>query len=70
MVISLGNSYSEDQSMYTFLENLYQGGKQSSQIASHKTELRRDENFVHQKLLCTSNLKIDYFNIKNSVRNN
>ena len=34
--ISVGNSYSEDQLMYTFLNNLNHGGIYSVQIASHK----------------------------------
>ena len=39
--VSVGNSYSEDQLMHTFLDNFHQGGKYSAQIASHQTELRR-----------------------------
>ena len=39
--ISVGNSYSEDQRMHTFLDNFHQGGKYSAQIASHQAELRR-----------------------------
>ena len=41
--ISVGNSYSEDQLMHTFLDNFHQGGKYSAQIANHQTELRREE---------------------------
>ena len=41
--ISVGNSYSEDQLMYTFLDNFHQGGKYSSQIAIHQADLRREE---------------------------
>ena len=33
---SVGNNYSEDQLMHTFLNNFHQGGKYSSQIASHQ----------------------------------
>ena len=33
---------SEDQLMHTFLDKFYQGGKYSAQIASHKSELRRE----------------------------
>ena len=33
--ISVGNSYSEDQLRHTFLDNFHQGGKYSSQMASH-----------------------------------
>ena len=34
--IPVGNSYSKDQLMHTFLENLQQGGKYSAHIASHQ----------------------------------
>ena len=47
--ISAGNSYSEDQSMHTFLDNFHQGGKYSAQIASHLAELIREETFTDQK---------------------
>ena len=33
--VLVGNSYSEDQLMHTFLDNFRQGGKYSAQIASH-----------------------------------
>ena len=33
--VSLGNSYSEDQIMHTFLDNIHQSGKYSAQLASH-----------------------------------
>ena len=49
--VSVGNSYSEDQLMHTFLDNFHQGGKYSSQIASHLAELRREEKFTDQKSL-------------------
>ena len=42
--VSVGNSYSEDQLMHTFLDNFQQVGKYSAQIASHQAELRREEN--------------------------
>ena len=44
--VSLGKSYSEDQLMHTFMDNLHQGVKYSSQIASHQAELRRKEKFT------------------------
>ena len=44
--VSVGNRYSEDQLMHTFLDNFYQGGKYSAQIASHQAELRRKEKFT------------------------
>ena len=40
--VSVGNSYSEDQMMHTFLDNFQQSGKYSAQLASHQTELRRE----------------------------
>ena len=43
---SVGNIYSEDQIMHTFLDNFHQGGKYSAQIASHQAELRREENLL------------------------
>ena len=43
--VSVGNSYSEDQIMHTFLDNFHQDGKYSAQIASHQAELRREEKF-------------------------
>ena len=46
--VSVGNSYSEDQLMHTFLDNFCQGGKYSAQIASHQAELRREEKFTDQ----------------------
>ena len=36
--ISVGNSYSEDQLMHTFLDNFEEGRKYSAQIASHQAE--------------------------------
>ena len=44
--VSVGNSYSEDQLMHTFLDNFHRGGKCSAQIASHQAELRREETFT------------------------
>ena len=46
--VSVGNRYSEDQLMHTFLDNFYQGGKYSAQISSHQAELRREEKFTDQ----------------------
>ena len=36
--VSVGNSYSEDQILHTFLDNFQQSGKYSDQLASHQTE--------------------------------
>ena len=44
--VSLGNSYSKDQLMHTFLDNFHQGKKYSAEIASHQAELRREETFT------------------------
>ena len=57
---SVGNRYSEDQLMHTFLENFRQGGKYSAQIESHQTELRREETFTDQRSLNISSLQTDY----------
>ena len=57
--VSVGNSYSEDQLMHTFLDNFHQGGKYSAQIASHQAELRREERFTDQKSLNISSLQTD-----------
>ena len=49
--ISVGNSYSKDQIMRTFLDNFEESGKYSAQIASHQAELRREEKFTDQKII-------------------
>ena len=36
--VSVGNSYSEDQIMHTFLDNFQQSGKYSAQLASHQAK--------------------------------
>ena len=46
--------------MHTFLDNFQQGGKYSAQIASHQTELRREEKCIDQKSLNISSLQTDY----------
>ena len=46
--VSVGNSYSEDQRMHTYLDNFHQGGKYSGQIDSHQAELRREEKYTDQ----------------------
>ena len=62
----VGNSYSEDQLMHTFLDNFQQGGKYSAQIASHQAELRREEKFTDQKSLNISSLQTNYLNLDSS----
>ena len=49
--VSVGNSYSEDQIMHTFLDNFQQSGKYSSRLASHQAELIREEKYPDQKCL-------------------
>ena len=56
--------------MHTFLDNFQKGGKYSSQIYRQQEEFRREEKFVDKKSLSISDLKIDYLNLENSVRNN
>ena len=52
--------------MHTFLDNFHQGGKYSSQIASHQAELRREEKFTDKKSLKNSSLQNDYQNLDSS----
>ena len=64
--ISVGNSYSEDQLIHTFLDIFGEGGKYWAQIASHQAELRREEKFTDQKSLNISSLQNDYLNLDSS----
>ena len=52
--------------MHTFLDNFQQGGKYSSQMASHQAELRREEKFTEPKSLNISSLQTDYINLDSS----
>ena len=52
--------------MHIFLDNFHQGGKYSSQIASHQAELRREEKSTDQKSLPILSLQTDYLNIDSS----
>ena len=65
--VSVGNSYSEEQLVHTFLDNFHQGGKYSAQISSHQAELRREEKFTDQKYLNISYLKTDYLDLDNII---
>ena len=65
--VSVGNIYSEDQIMHTFLDNFQQSGKYSSQLASHQTELRREEKYPDQKCLNISSLQTEYLNLDSSL---
>ena len=64
--VPVGDSYSEDQLIHTFLDNFHPGGKYSAQIASHQAELRREERFTDQKSLNISSLQTDYLNLDRS----
>ena len=46
--VSVGNNYSEDQIMHTFLDNFHQSGKYSAQLASHQAEFRREGKYPDQ----------------------
>ena len=48
--VSVGNTYSEDQLMHTFLDNFHQGGKCPAQIAFHQAELRREVQFTDKNI--------------------
>ena len=61
--VLVGNSYSEDQLMHTFLYKFEQDGKYSDQITSHQAELRREEKFIDKKSLKISSLQTDDLNI-------
>ena len=44
--VYVGNTYSEDQLLHTFLDNFRQGVKYFPQIANHQADLRREENLL------------------------
>ena len=52
--------------MHTFLDNFQQSGKYSAQLASHQSELRREENCPDQKNMNISSLKTECLNIDSS----
>ena len=59
--------------MRIFLDNFQQGGKYTSQIASHHEELRREEKYTYQNNLFITSLHTDYLNLdrsSGSSRNN
>ena len=64
--VSVGNSYSEDQIMHTFLDNFHQSGKYTAQLASHQAELRREEKYPDQKCLNISSLQTEYLSLDSS----
>ena len=66
LLVSLGNSYSEDQLMHIFLDNFHQGGKYIAHIAIQQAELRIEENFTEQKSLSVTSLQNFYLNIGSS----
>ena len=60
----MGNTYSEDQLMNTFMDNYRQGGKYYDKTESHQAELSRGEIFTDQKYLSISSLQTDYLNME------
>ena len=60
---SVGNYYSEDQMMHTFLDNFHQGRKYSAHISIHQAELRREARFTYQKYLYISFFQTDHLNL-------
>ena len=65
--VSVGNTYSGDQLMHTFMDNFHQGEKYSAQISSHQAALRRQEKITDQTSLSISSLQTDYLNIDISL---
>ena len=64
------NSNTEYKLMQSPLDNSQKGRNYYAQIASHQMEFRRKEEIIDQKSLSTSDLKIGYLNLENSVSNN
>ena len=48
--VLVGNIYSEDHLMHILLDNFYQGGKYTAQIAIHHADLIREEIFSDQNI--------------------
>ena len=69
--ISVGNSYSKYQLMYTVLENFQKGGKCSAQIASHQAESRGEEIVLIKIIIyiCLANWLIELGQFSNKYRN-
>ena len=65
--VSVGNVYSEDQLMHTFLDNFRQGGKYSARIPSHQADLRREGKCNDQEYLSISFLQTYYLNLDRSL---
>ena len=61
--VSVGNSYSKDQTMHTFLDNFHQGGNYSAQTAIYLVELSKEEKITDLKYLSISFLQTDYLNL-------
>ena len=53
--------------MHIFLDNFFQGGKYSAQIAIHQAELKSKEKYTDKKSLNISSLQTDYLNIDSST---
>ena len=52
--------------MKIYLDKFHQGGKNTSQIASHQAELRIEEKFTDQKYLSITSLQTGYLNLDRS----
>ena len=61
--VSVGNTYSEDQLIHTFLDNSHQGGKYFSKISSHQEELWREETFIDETIFSIITLHTDYLSL-------
>ena len=57
--VSVGNSYSKDQLIHIFLDNLHQGGKYTAKIAIQQAELRIEGKFTDQKYLSVTSIQTD-----------
>ena len=66
LTVLVGNNYSEDQLMHTFMDKFHQGGKYSAQIAIHQAELRREGKFTDQRSVPISSLQTDYLSLYSS----
>ena len=65
--VYVGNFYSEDQLMHTFLDNFHQGGRYYAQIDSHEAKLSREAIIMVQKSSYISSLQTDYLNLDSSL---
>ena len=52
--------------MHIFLDKFHQGGKYSTQIASHHAVFGREDKFTDRKYLSISSLQTEYTNLDSS----